>query len=67
MQTLSIDVDPECDNCLDKKIHKPATTKSIHPEFYAWELCEECAEELNKLKPPYTADGLKPNEGKPLE
>jgi hypothetical protein len=51
---ISANIDPECDICrLNKKIHKPATTKSINLAFAGWELCDECAEELNNTKPAY--------------
>jgi hypothetical protein len=47
---LTTNVNPECDACLFEKIHKPATTKSTNPRYVGWELCEECAEDLNKRK-----------------
>lgn len=50
---LTINTNPECDACLDKKIHKPATTKSTHPDFSGYELCQDCAGELNRRKPTY--------------
>lgn len=50
---LTTNANPECDVCLDKKIHKPATTKSKHPDFAGYELCEECASELDKRAPTY--------------
>ena len=54
---LTLNIDPECDACRFKKIHKPATTKSTHPNFQPWELCEDCANELNKRNPPYPEEG----------
>ena len=50
---LTTNVNPECDGCLFKKIHRPATTKSTNPDFAGWELCEECADELNERPPTY--------------
>jgi hypothetical protein len=60
---LTININPECDACLFNKIHTPATTKSTHPDFHGWELCESCAQELNKRKPTYPIEGWEP----PLE
>lgn len=53
---ISTNVNPECDACLFEKIHKPATTKSTNPRYAGWELCEECAEKLNKLEPTYEGE-----------
>ncbi len=45
---ITTNIHPECDVCLDKKIHKSAKTKSTNPDFAGYELCDECANELNE-------------------
>lgn len=35
----------ECDSCLERGIHTPATTKSINLDLSDRELCEDCATE----------------------
>ena len=57
---LTTNADPECDVCLDGRIHRPATTKSKHPDFAGYELCEECARELNRRKPTYPSTEYEP-------
>ncbi len=63
---ITTNINPECDVCLDEKIHKPATTKSTNPDFAGYELCEECAEKLDKReptcpKPAYSVKDSNPN------
>ncbi len=37
----------ECESCLENSEHKPATTKSVNPEFSGYALCAECAAEYD--------------------
>jgi hypothetical protein len=50
---ITTNIEPECDACWDRKIHKPATTKSTNPDYAGYELCEECAEKFNKQPSTY--------------
>lgn len=39
---------PFCESCLVAGIQTPATTHSTNPEWSAYDLCDECADEYNQ-------------------
>jgi hypothetical protein len=46
---------PRCEACADRGVDRPATTRSVNPDWAAYDLCEACAAERDGETPAWVA------------